>query len=58
MLVLPCEKQAVQIIHTLNRDLASSSGAYYDTLCQAETKKLIPWLGIIGSLPMSCYRLT
>ncbi len=58
ILVLPCEKQAVQIIHTLNRDLASSSGAYYDTLRQAKTKKLIPWLGIIGSLPISCHHLT
>jgi len=55
---LACEKQAMQIIHTLNRELAPSSGAYYDTLRQVGTKELIPWLGIIGSLSMSCYCLT
>lgn len=47
MLVLACEEQTTQIINTLNRDLAQSSGAYYDTLRQTGTKELIPWLGII-----------
>jgi hypothetical protein len=49
-LILGCEDQTIQIVHTLNRDLSPASGAYYDTLRQAGTKELIPWLGTIGPL--------
>lgn len=45
MLVLACEKQAMQVINTLHMDLAQSSGAYYDTLRRTGTNELIPWLG-------------
>jgi hypothetical protein len=58
MLVLACESRATQIIHTLNRDLAPMTGAYFDTLRQAGTKELIPWLGMDGPLRTSCYHLT
>jgi hypothetical protein len=30
----------------LDRDLTPTNGAYFETLRQAETKELIPWLGI------------
>ena len=53
MLVLACESRATQIIHTLNRDLAPMTGAYFDTLRHAGTKELIPWLGMVGLLRMS-----
>jgi len=58
MLFLACESQAMQIIHMLNRDPAPTSGAYYETLRQAGTKELIPWLGMVAPLPMSFYHLT
>ena len=60
MLVLVCnsESKVAQIINTLNRDLTTESGAYYDTLRQAGTKELIPWLGMVLSLHMSYYHLT
>lgn len=59
MLVLACnsESKVAQIVHTLNRDLAPESGAYYDALRQAGTKALIPWLGMVDPL-MSSYHLT
>ena len=58
MIVLACDSRAAQIIHKLNRDLAPESGAYYDTLRQAGTKELIPWLGAVSPLRISCYHLT
>ena len=58
MIVLACDSRAAQIIHKLNRDLAPESGAYYETLRQAGTKELTPWLGAVGPLRISCYHLT
>ena len=58
MIVLACDSRAAQIIHKLNRDLAPESGAYYDTLRQAGTKELTPWLGAVGPLRISYYHLT
>lgn len=58
MLVLGCEKQAMQAINTLHGDLAQSSSAYYDTLRQTGTKELIPWLGTYHLVPPTYVCLT
>ncbi|KAI0295809.1 hypothetical protein BC826DRAFT_1007733 [Russula brevipes] len=43
-LVLTCESKAKKRLLKLDRDLTPTNGAYQDTLNQAETNNLIPWL--------------
>ncbi|KAI0295807.1 hypothetical protein BC826DRAFT_1007721 [Russula brevipes] len=43
-LVLTCESKAKKILHKLDKDLTPTNGAYYNTLHQAESKEVIPWL--------------
>src|SRR5216683_6648648 len=57
-LILMCESKAKPVVHMLDRDLTSTNGAYYETLCQVETKELISWLGIVGSPYLSCLPLS
>src|SRR6267142_199968 len=47
-LIRTCKSKAKPILHMLDRDLTPTNGAYFETLRQAETKELIPWLGITG----------
>ncbi|KAI0303378.1 hypothetical protein B0F90DRAFT_1816199 [Multifurca ochricompacta] len=43
-LVLTCESKAGRVLRTLTEDLDLENGAYQNSLRQAGTKELIPWL--------------
>jgi len=50
VLVLTCESKANPILRALARELVTADGVYNDTLRQAKTKDLIPWLGTVVPL--------
>jgi RasGEF domain len=52
-LALTCESKAKPILHALARELSPTDDVYQNTLQQATTKELIPWLGIVGPLCLS-----
>lgn len=50
VLALTCESKANPILQALARELVTADGVYNDTLRQAKTKDLIPWLGMVVPL--------
>jgi len=55
VLALTCESRANPILYALARELMPADGVYNNTLRQAMTKDLIPWLGMVVPLRLSCY---
>lgn len=53
VLALTCESKANPILYGLARELMPTDGAYNNTLRQAMTNNLIPWLGIVVRLRLS-----
>jgi hypothetical protein len=49
-LALTCESEAKQVLDVLTKDLTPADGVYQNTLENASTKDLIPWLGKVDSL--------
>jgi len=53
VLALTCESKANPILYGLARELMPADGAYNNTLRQAMTNNLIPWLGTVVPLRLS-----
>jgi len=53
VLALTCESKANPILYGLARELMPADGAYNNTLRQAMTNNLIPWLGMVVPLRLS-----